>query len=508
MNTQLPNERETSSKLIRYAHFAVILIGAAVYLAGCFQNSIWFDEAYTVGLLQQNFFRMIWVSVFDVHPPLYYMMLKIFTLIFGSSLPVMRIFSAIGAILFCLLGYTHIRRDYGEKLGFWFSFFAVTFTSISAYACQIRMYTWAMLFVALAAFYGFRVSRNPNKRDTLFFILSSLAAAYTHHFAFFTVCAINIFLLVRWRKDDRPMKDWFRLAAFQIVPYLPGAAILFCQTFLSWGGGWRTIGWPSFPIDVASYHLLADPLWDEIGWYNEPLYAGIGFGFIVLFSILVVLWTVRIRARVGAHEAALAAAKVHLGVIGFSLFVSIFSVLYYNRYTTVLYGLVVFLYAYLMATEKKAWVKIVAVALSVGIFAWQSVYLWGLMYDPSADAVTEYLDAELQEGDVFLTDDFHDTCVTVRYPDHRSIYYHGYEWNGSAYVAFDTHTEIIWHDSDDDAENLRSCEFLNAYKGRLWVIDRGACSDYVESIGFTEVQTKTIHTRYHNQTFEFVLYER
>jgi uncharacterized membrane protein len=82
-----------------FLHLLVILVSGAIYLGGCFQNSLWFDDAYTVGLMNQNFLGVIKWATFDVHPHLYYVMLKLFTLVFGNTLPVMRIFSVIGAVL-------------------------------------------------------------------------------------------------------------------------------------------------------------------------------------------------------------------------------------------------------------------------------------------------------------------------------------------------------------------------------------------------------------------------
>ena len=104
------------------AHLSVIFIGAILFIGGCFQNSLWYDESYTVGLMCHSLLDSIKWAVYDVHPHLYYVMLKIFTMIFGNTLPAMRIFSSVGAILFVSLGYTHIKHDFGKKVGFWFSF--------------------------------------------------------------------------------------------------------------------------------------------------------------------------------------------------------------------------------------------------------------------------------------------------------------------------------------------------------------------------------------------------
>ena len=105
-------------------HIALIAVGAAVFTAFAFHKNIWFDEAYTIGLVSHGFSEILKIHTADVHPFLYYVLLKTFTLVFGSSLLSLRMFSVVGAVLFSSLGLTHIRRDHGEKVGFFFSFFA------------------------------------------------------------------------------------------------------------------------------------------------------------------------------------------------------------------------------------------------------------------------------------------------------------------------------------------------------------------------------------------------
>lgn len=72
-------------------------------------------------------------------------------LIFGTNLYLYRIISVIPLAILGILGYTHIRKDFGEKEGILFSFFTFFLPIASVYSGEIRMYTWAMLFVTLMA---------------------------------------------------------------------------------------------------------------------------------------------------------------------------------------------------------------------------------------------------------------------------------------------------------------------------------------------------------------------
>lgn len=48
-------------------------------------QSIWFDEAYSVNLAQRSVGEIISLTAVDVHPPLYYLFLKVWGEIFGFS---------------------------------------------------------------------------------------------------------------------------------------------------------------------------------------------------------------------------------------------------------------------------------------------------------------------------------------------------------------------------------------------------------------------------------------
>ena len=101
---------------MKNTHIAVIILGTIFILLGAFHTNIWFDEAYTVGLVNHSFSEIWQITGNDVHPPLYYWMLKIISLLFGSSILVYRLFSAVAIVILAILGYTHIKKYFGEKV--------------------------------------------------------------------------------------------------------------------------------------------------------------------------------------------------------------------------------------------------------------------------------------------------------------------------------------------------------------------------------------------------------
>ena len=55
---------------------SVIMLGRSLML--CFSNDIWYDELFTVGMIEHSYSELIQFTARDVHPPLYYMITKLF----------------------------------------------------------------------------------------------------------------------------------------------------------------------------------------------------------------------------------------------------------------------------------------------------------------------------------------------------------------------------------------------------------------------------------------------
>lgn len=181
---------------IKQWHIVVIIIGILFISLGAFHKNIWFDESYSVGLARHTFGEIWSIGGHDVHPILYYWMLRIVYLITGGSIIAYKIFSVIPIAILIILGYTHIRKDFGEKTGFIFSFLTVVLPEVAVYAVEIRMYSWAILAVTILSIYAYRLSKEDNTKNWIIFGISSLASIYLHYYGLMAAGLINVILLV------------------------------------------------------------------------------------------------------------------------------------------------------------------------------------------------------------------------------------------------------------------------------------------------------------------------
>lgn len=148
----------------KWIHIIIIVLGIIWVSIPIFHSNLWFDEAYSVGMANHTFGEIWNIGGHDVHPVLYYWILHILNLLFGNQIMLYRIFSAICVAILGILGYTHIRKDFGDKTGMFFSFLVFFFPINLVYAGELRMYTLAMLLVTLMAIYAYRIYKRKEEK--------------------------------------------------------------------------------------------------------------------------------------------------------------------------------------------------------------------------------------------------------------------------------------------------------------------------------------------------------
>ena len=155
----------------------IVLIAIAPLLL-CFNSSLWFDEAYSVGIANQPWGNLFISTINDVHPILYYVLLKIYSLICGTSVIALRIFSVIPIVLLAVFSFVKIRKEFGNKVSFYFNLVLLLLPVTMHYGSQIRMYSLSMLFVTITAVYAYLAYKNNNKKDWIIFAIASIV--HTH----------------------------------------------------------------------------------------------------------------------------------------------------------------------------------------------------------------------------------------------------------------------------------------------------------------------------------------
>ncbi len=228
-----------------------ILLGASLIMLGrsmmlCFSNDIWYDELFTVGMVEHSYGELVRFTAADVHPPLYYCIVKLFVDLCklvvpkaGTVIPA-KIVSVLPYVILLCYAVTFLRKRFGLFVGGMFLFCVTAMPQLPAYTVEVRMYGWAMLFVTAAFLHGYalmdsyvnlktastdqKVGRQKRMRclHGAAFMVYGLAAAYTQYFACVAVVMVYLWLFLAFLfRDRRRIKEWLIYVAVSVACYVP-----------------------------------------------------------------------------------------------------------------------------------------------------------------------------------------------------------------------------------------------------------------------------------------------
>ena len=200
----------------------ILAIGFIFFVSLIFNNNVWYDESFTTSIVKHTYTEIWNITAKDVHPPLYYYIVKGISQIFNYNLVVMRFCSIAGALALVILGLFPIKRLFGKKCSIIFSILAIFMPVMLNTGLEIRMYSWATVFVTASAIYAYSVIVDCKLSYWIKFAIFSIAGAYTHYYALLGIAIIYLFLLI-WLifKDRKQLVNYFIFATITVLAYLP-----------------------------------------------------------------------------------------------------------------------------------------------------------------------------------------------------------------------------------------------------------------------------------------------
>jgi mannosyltransferase len=198
---------------------ALALAGLAIRLQNLSYHSLWFDEAMSVHWARSSLARILEVSmnlVEDRLPPLYYLVLHYWRLVFGDGEVAVRLPSVLLGTLLVPLVYRLAADLFQDRR---IALLAAALTALNPflvwYSQEARMYAMAVLLVTLGTWLFVKATsargvqggrRQAAWRGALTWSGYGLCAAaglYTHLYTGFVLPAHALYLLLTWRRSRR-----------------------------------------------------------------------------------------------------------------------------------------------------------------------------------------------------------------------------------------------------------------------------------------------------------------
>ncbi|MDR2063800.1 MAG: glycosyltransferase family 39 protein [Candidatus Nomurabacteria bacterium] len=266
---------------------AALLLATGVFLTITLSKigawSVWFDESFSAFMIQQDWGEIWHYTALDINAPLYYFVLKVWSLIVGNSDIALRLLSVLLGVGVLFSGFALARRLFGAKIGYLTLLFLTLSPILLRYATEMRCYTLLIFLLILATHVFVLANQKPSRKLWLLYGFLIAAAMWTHYYAALPILAHWVWRAIMLRKKffTRGLVESLIFAAILFLPWLP--VMLRQLSIVQANGSWI----PSFGSDTIGNFLGETMAYTTHSRTGGVLTLGLTLALILLISLLV-----------------------------------------------------------------------------------------------------------------------------------------------------------------------------------------------------------------------------
>ncbi len=275
---------------------ATLLISVGIQIAHITRFSFWHDESFTALLAGRSIPDIIAITATDVHPPLYYVILHVWTTVLGSSDVAIRALSIVFLLAALVVLYRLMKRFINPGAARWGVVVAAVGPFTLRYGIEARMYTLAAFLLVSSTWFLLRYLEAPSKRRAVLYTLSIAALLYTHYFTFPVVFVHGLFLYrwqfqslkPRWAGIKRciDIQRWWVYSMIGVtVLFAPWLPVALTQTVAVGSKFWMTDESLLDPLHTLIFYQSNIDIAGLSGWQTGLFIAGFAVVGGVLYSL-------------------------------------------------------------------------------------------------------------------------------------------------------------------------------------------------------------------------------
>lgn len=201
----------------------VILLAALTIRLVNINQSFWLDEGISVQTANTLSFKSIVLDFApgDFHPPLYYLVLKMFLMPLGSSELVARSPSIIFGVLTVFVVYGLAKTLYDRKTAQIAAVLLATSPLHVYYSQEARMYSMAAFLASLSLYFFVKIIEKDKIIYWAGFIFSTIALLYTDYMPYLITICYFLYLFIYRKKLNTTLKSYVPSVLIIIVLLLP-----------------------------------------------------------------------------------------------------------------------------------------------------------------------------------------------------------------------------------------------------------------------------------------------
>jgi 4-amino-4-deoxy-L-arabinose transferase-like glycosyltransferase len=384
-------------KKLNIALIFILLCAVVLRVYNLTAISLWHDEAFSALLIKYPWHEMFYRIGLDVHPPAYYVALRLWAYIFGHSLWALRGFSVLFGVGTVYATYLFVKAAFKKQdvaLG------AALLVAINPfqiqYVTEARMYTFGTFLIIMSAYLLLKAFETHGKKYWAGFIIATSLAMYTHYYLFFSILAIGLFSLYYAYKNYRTdFKRW---------KYLIGSYVIVLLLYVPW---LKTFMF-QFSQVQENYWIPKINRW-SVWVTNYRMVTGAGADsskmFVQILLVLAGIFSLLLIYRIIKREHTEYKWLVLLGLLvpfAGALLLSLKQSIYLDRYflfAALFYTIALAIFIFEIRSLK---IRYFLLAIAIIISLWNWAQFWtdlNVKNKPGMAAAAQYLNNNVESGD-------------------------------------------------------------------------------------------------------------
>ncbi|MBN1117297.1 MAG: glycosyltransferase family 39 protein [Bacteroidales bacterium] len=367
----------------------IFVIATVFYLFKLGFSDLWSDEIYTKSMLDGSLPDFFAKFKNDLHPPLYYLGLRFFTVLFGLNPITLRLFSVLGILSTILLGYFAGQRIFGKQGALYFCLMLISIPMLAAYSHQARMYTWAAFSVTGVYIYSYLFMRTGKNHDLVLLFVFTVIAMYIHYYSMAAAFVANafVFLYLLQTKNKKWLPHLFSLLLATIL-FLPWLFMFIIQIKKVQHAFWA----PSVSFN-AIFSCFTIPFTEQFWTTNYSISLTI-----LIYSLIVITLFMSFTKSFSEYRLILwLSVFIFLGTLIVVTIISLFSQpILSNRYVMTIVTMLVIAPTILFIRMKIKWLKMILISVIFLLSVRISISNFYFSYGPYKQTI-EYISATYPE---------------------------------------------------------------------------------------------------------------
>lgn len=371
----------TRNNILMFSLIFVISIFFYFFKIGI--SDLWSDETYTKSMLNGTFSDFYPKFKNDLHPPLYYLGLRLYTALFGLSTTSLRTFSVLGILSTLLLGYFAGQRVFGKQGALYLCLMLISVPMLAVYSHQARMYSWAAFSITGVFLYSYLFIRTGTTRDLILLLIFTLAAMYIHYYSLIAAFIANLFVFLHLViTKNRKWLGHLITLLIAVILFLPWLSMFIVQVKRVQNAFWASE--VSLPTIVSCFLIpFTEQFWTT--GYSKSL-------TILMYTLILITIILSFSKSFSEYRLVLwLSLFIFLGTLIIGMIISLFSQpILHSRYVAVIAPMLVIPVTILLTRMKLKWLKIILIPVILFLGIRISISAFYFSYGPYKQTI-EYI---------------------------------------------------------------------------------------------------------------------